>query len=303
MQLMRPVRALAALLLVCALAIVGCGGETIRHVTRTITRTSTNVPTTPTVEGETTARSARAGAAGGSRRHHRSLTALAARSPRVILQKAARALRHAGGYSMHADLRQNGARTIVDLSAVSSHRYEASTTTGRSSFELIVLSGRVYLRANIHFWRAQAGRSRAARAPGRQLANRWLTLPPRNGRAVSHSLGTLAPGILARCLTEDHGRLTLERRRPIIDHRRALVVRDAGNAPGATPSTIAVSADGAPYPLRYVATGRTRRGGRIDVCNNGRGGGATGTISIGRFGATPAIEPPAGAQAGPSVTA
>lgn len=307
MQPMRPARALAALLLVCALAIAGCGGTTVRHVTRTITRTSTNVPTTPTVEGETTARSAPAGAgagaAGGSRRHHRSVTALAARSPRAILREAARALRHAGGYSMHADLRQNGARTIVDLSAVSSHRYEASTTTGRSSFELIVLSGRVYLRANIHFWRAQAGRSRAARARARQLANRWLTLPPRNGRAVSRSLGTLAPGILARCLTEDHGRLMLERRRPIIDHRRALVVRDAGNAPGATPSTIAVSADGAPYPLRYVATGRTRRGGRIDVCNNGRGGGATGTISLGRFGATPAIQPPAGAQAGPSVTA
>jgi predicted small secreted protein len=303
MQPMRPARALAALLLVCALTIAGCGGTTVRHVTRTITRTSTNVPTTPTVEGETTARSADAGAAGGSRPHHRSLTALAARSPRAILREAARALRHAGGYSMHADLRQNGARTIVDLSAVSSNRYEASTTTGRSSFELIVLSGRVYLRANIHFWRGQAGRSRAARDRARQLANRWLTLPPRNGRAVSRSLGTLAPGILARCLTEDHGRLTLERRRPIIDHRRALVIRDAGDAPGATPSTIAVSADGAPYPLRYVATGRTRRGGHIDVCNNGRGGGATGTISLGRFGASPAIEPPAGAQAGPSVTA
>jgi hypothetical protein len=82
-----------------------------------------------------------------------------------------------------------------------------------------------------------------------------------------------------------------------------IIVRDAGNAPGATPSTIAVSANGAPYPLRYVATGRTRRGGRVDVCNNGRGGGATGTITLGRFGNTPSIQPPAGAQNGPSVAA
>jgi hypothetical protein len=52
-----------------------------------------------------------------------------------------------------------------------------------------------------------------------------------------------------------------------------------------------------------VATGRTRRGGRIDVCNNGKGGGATGTITLGRFGSATSIQPPSGAQTGPSVAA
>jgi len=300
MRRMRSPRPLAALLLLCAPAVVGCGGTTVRHVTTTITRSSTPTTTTATIEGETTAGG---GAPQPRAHHHHSATALGARSPRTILAEAAHALRHVGGYSMRADLRQNGRRTVVDLSAVSTHRYEASTTSGRSSFELIVLSGNVYLRGNLHFWRNQSGGSAAARARARRLASRWLTLPARDRGSVTRTLGTLSPGTLARCLTEDHGRLTVEPRRRTIDHRTAIVVRDAGNAPGATPSTIAVSASGAPYPLRYVATGRTRRGGRVDVCNDGKGGGATGTITLGRFGATPSIQPPAGAQSGPSVTA
>ena len=303
MRLMRPPRLLAALLVVGAVSVAGCGGTAIRHVTTTITRTSSSVPTTPTVAGETTAGGGSGGAAVAPKPAHRHRSALAGRSPRAVLRASADALRHVHSYSMHAVLRQNGVRTVVNLSAASNHRYVASTTVGRSSFELIVLSPRVYLHANRRFWLNQAGRSAAARARARRLAGRWLTLPSRSGRSLTHSLGTLAPGTLARCLTEDHGRLTIEGRRPIVGHRRAIIVSDAGNAPGATPSTIAISAIGAHYPLRYVATGRTRRGGRVDVCNDGKGGGATGTITLGRFGNAPSIQPPSGAQSGPSVAA
>jgi hypothetical protein len=300
---MRPHSSLAALLLVCAVAIAGCGGTTIRHVTTTITRASSSTPTTPTVAGETTAGSGSGGAAVAPKPNQTHGSALAGRSPRAILAAAAHALRQVHSYAMHAALRQNGERTVVNLAADSNHRYVASTTVGRSSFELIVLSPRVYLQANRRFWLNQAGRSAAARARARRLAGRWLALPVPSGRSLTHSLGTLAPGTLARCLTEDHGRLTIERGRPIVEHRRAIIVRDAGNAPGATPSTIAVSAAGAHFPLRYVATGRTRRGGRVDVCNNGKGGGATGTITLGRFGSASSIQAPSGAQTGPSVAA
>ncbi len=303
MARMRPPRLLAVLLLACAVGIAGCGGTSIRHVTTTITRSSSSTPTTPTVAGETTAGSDSGGAAVTPKAKQKHGSVLADRSPRAILAAAADALRQVHSYSMHAALRQNGQRTVVNLSAASNRRYLASTTVGRSSFELIVLSPRVYLQANRRFWLAQAGRSSAARARAGRLAGRWLALPGRSGRSLTRSLGTLAPGTLARCLTEDHGRLSVERSRPIVDHRRAIIVRDAGNAPGATPSTIAVSADGAHFPLRYVATGRTRRGGRVDVCNNGKGGGATGTITLGRFGSTPSIQPPSGAQTGPSVAA
>ncbi|HLI60013.1 MAG TPA: hypothetical protein VKV21_10155 [Solirubrobacteraceae bacterium] len=307
---MRPPRPLVALLLLAAaLVVAACGATTVRHVTTTVTRSTSSPATTPTVEGETTRRTSPSGGAPLAHRHRRPRRrrrppgpALAARSPRAILAAAAAALRRVGNYSMHADLRQGGTHTIVDLSAVSNRRYEAATTVGRTSFQLIVLSRTVYLRANAPFWLGQARHSAAARSRARRLAGRWLLLPARDGRSIEHSLGTLAPGTLARCLTEDHGRLTVERRRRVVEHRRAVIVRDAGNAPGATPSTIAVAAAGVPYPLRYVATGRTRRGGRIDVCNDGRGAGATGTITLGRFGETPALQPPAGARSGAGVT-
>jgi hypothetical protein len=285
---------------VCAVAIAGCGSTTVHHVTKTVIRSASSAASTA---GGTTTSHTRTGGAplttggdGGAR-------GLAARTGSEVLQAAAQALRQVGSYSMRADLRQNGTSTIIDLSAVSAHQYEAATTVGATNFELIVLSGTVYLRANARFWSGRSGGSAAARSRARRLANRWLTLPEPDGRSVTHSLGTLAPGTLARCLTEDHGRLTVERGRPLIDHRRAIVVRDDGNAPGATPSTIAVSAQGPPYPLRYVATGRTRPGGRIDICNDGKGDGATGTITLDRFGATPAIQPPAGAQSGSGVAA
>jgi hypothetical protein len=303
MRPMRPTRPLVALLLVCAMAIAGCGGTTIRHVTTTITRSSSSTPTTPTVVGETTAGSGSGGAAVAPQAQHKHRAALAGRSGQAILRAAAGALRRVHSYSMHAVLRQNGQRSVVNLAAASNHRYVASTKIGRSSFELIVLSHRVYLQANQRFWLNQSGHSKAARSRARRLADHWLALPGHSGRSLTHSLGTLAPGTLARCLTEDHGRLTVERGHTVIDNRRVIVVRDAGNAPGATPSTIAIAATGAPYPLRYIATGRTRRGGRVDVCNDGKGGGATGTITLGRFGSAPSIQPPSGAQTGPSVAA
>jgi hypothetical protein len=88
-----------------------------------------------------------------------------------------------------------------------------------------------------------------------------------------------------------------------IDHTRALVVKDSGDVPGGTPSTIAVADSGPPYPLRYTATGATRPGGRRDVCNDGKGGDSEGTIRFRRFGEVPAIRPPAAARTagGPSI--
>jgi hypothetical protein len=297
---MRRACLMIAIVCVCACALAGCGGTVVRHVTTTITRPT--APTqTATSGGETTVRSGtatQAGAGTAKRSRGGRGSPLAGRSPHAILAAAARALRHAGGYAMRADLVQDHQRTIIDLAATSRSRYQASMTTGRSIFELIALAKTAYLRGNAAFWRAQAGTSGLSRARAGMYANHWLTLPARGRHSITQSLGTLAPGTLARCLVEDHGTLTIAGH-ATVDHRRALIVADAGNAPGSTPSTIAVAATGAPYPLRYVATGRTRRGGRIDVCNDGKGDGATGTITLSQFGQTPAPQAPTGAQSGP----
>jgi hypothetical protein len=81
-----------------------------------------------------------------------------------------------------------------------------------------------------------------------------------------------------------------------------VIVRDAGNAPGSTPSTLAVAATGTPYPLRYVATGDARRGGPVDVCNTGKGGGATGTITLSQFGQIAPIQRPTGVSSADGAT-
>ncbi len=179
-------------------------------------------------------------------------------------------------------------RTIISLTTTGRDRYEASLTSAHSMFSVIALPGRAYLRGDRAFWRSQVASSAAAA----RLAGRWLHVPARGARSVTRSLGTLSPGTFARCLTEDHGALTVAGH-ATIDGTPAVIIRDAGNAPGATPSTIAVASRGAPYPLRYVASGATRRGGRIDVCNDGRGNGATGSITLSQFGRTPVVQAPA----------
>ena len=286
-----PRRPRSALLIACgALGLAGCGSTTVHHVTTTVTRStsasrsstasSTGASSTPTRATRTSATTAVAAG--------RPLTG---RSPRQVIDLAAAALRHAGGYAMHADLLQSHTRTIIDVSANAGSRYEATLTSARSTFSVIALPGAAYLRGDAAFWRAQA---KGDPSLATRLRGRWVHVPASGARSVTRTLGTLTPRTLARCLTEDHGTLTLAGHATVAG-RRALIVRDAGNVPGATPSTIAVAASGTPYPLRYLATGATRRGGRVDVCNDGRGDGATGTISLSQFGHTPVVSAPAAA--------
>ncbi len=290
-------RCFALLLALAALALAGCGSTTVHHVTTTITRSasaSSSTTSRSTTANSTTTTSAKTTATAAAGRP------LAGHSPRQVIDLAAAALRHAGGYAMRADLLQSHTRTIIDLSANADSRYEATLTSAGATYSVISVPGAAYLRGDAAFWRAQA-KGNAALA--RRLRGHWLHVPDSGAHSVTKSLGTLTPGTLARCLTEDHGTLTLAGHTTVAG-RRALVVRDAGNAPGATPSTITVAATGTPYPLRYDATGATRRGGRVDVCNDGKGDGATGTIALSQFGHTPAVSAPvtAGSYGGGSPT-
>jgi hypothetical protein len=70
------------------------------------------------------------------------------------------------------------------------------------------------------------------------------------------------------------------------------VLKDAGNTPGASPSSLIVATRGPHYPLRLSSTGNTRPGGRIDVCDDGKGGNARGSISFRQFGKIRPIRAP-----------
>jgi hypothetical protein len=159
---------------------------------------------------------------------------------------------------------------------------------GNATAELVGIPSASYIRANANFWRSQAGASAV------KLAGHWIQVPSSNGHALTSSLGEFAPTTLSRCLTEDHGTMSIAGR-ATVNGQPAVLLKDAGDKPGSSRSVMAVAATGTPYPLRYTASGGQRPGGRVDVCNDGKGNNARGSISFSEFGKVPPIQAPKGA--------
>jgi hypothetical protein len=201
---------------------------------------------------------------------------LAAQPPQHILAAAAAALHAARGYTMSGYVDQAGRTLRIRLRTTSPTSLDLTFSTGRATAELIGLPGGSYIRGNSTFWRSQAG-SRATK-----LSGRWIQVPYSNARALTSSLGSLAPATLSRCLMEDHGTLTVAGKTTVAG-QAAVIIKDAGNVPGSSAGDLTVAAHGTPYPLRYSATGNQRAGGRIDVCNTGKASSARGTITFGQF--------------------
>ncbi|MGI8714398.1 MAG: hypothetical protein ACR2NR_14725 [Solirubrobacteraceae bacterium] len=199
---------------------------------------------------------------------------------------ASAALGRAHGFTAQGSIIEGSRRTELTLIDASPSPVDLSFTLGRTMAQLVRARGGSYFRANRVFWTAHAG-ARAA-----NLADRWIEIPLTSSRSFTASLGSLAPATLARCLGEDHGTLSIAGK-ITIEHRRAILVKDAGDAPGSSPGVLAVAATGTPYPLAYTATGGQRAGGRIDFCNQGKADTTRGTITFDNFGRVPPVTPPA----------
>jgi len=212
-------------------------------------------------------------------------TSEASESPQQILADAAGALGNAHGYMLQGTLTQDSQSEWLKVVADSAGSLGATVSARGARVDIVALPTGSYIRANAAFWMAHA----AARAA--VLANRWIQVPPSDAQALTSLLGHLAPATLSRCLTEDHGTLSIGGE-TTIDGQPAIQVRDAGNAPGSTPSVLAVATTGRPYPLRDTATGPTRAGGRIDACNDGKASDMRGTITFSQFGHIAPIGPP-----------
>jgi hypothetical protein len=154
-----------------------------------------------------------------------------------------------------------------------------------ATLEMAASPSASYVRGNATFWRAHLGGTASG------LANRWIQVAPSTAQALTSTLGHFAPATVSRCLTEDHGTLTVAGM-TTIDGRSAVIVRDKGNAPGSTPGDLDVAATGPPYPLQATADGPQRAGGPIDVCNDGKAGDVRGRITFSHFGAVPPLQAP-----------
>ncbi len=187
---------------------------------------------------------------------------------------------------MQGTIAQSDRRVRLRLTTITKPKsLDLAFAIGGSALELIDLPAAGYVRANASFLRAHGG-ARAA-----QLAGRWIQVPTANARTTTSSIGVFAPATLARCLAENHGTLSTAGE-TTVDGRRAILIKDAGDKPGSSPSVLAVAASGPPYPLRYTGTGRQRAGGRIDVCNNGKPSDSRGTVTFSQFGQVPPIQAP-----------
>jgi hypothetical protein len=203
-----------------------------------------------------------------------------------ILSDAAHAVRAAGSYSLRAAVTQNGRRLRLTLLTTGPTSFEMGYGQGASVAHVIELARAFYVNGNDAFWRPHLG----ARAP--LAAGRWFQVPPSAMRKTISDLGHLAPATISRCITEDHGTLRVVGM-TTVDGQRAILIKDAGNVPGSTPSTFAVATAGPPYPLRATSLGRSRAGGHIDACNDGKASTSLGTITFREFGRVPPIHPPA----------
>ncbi len=206
----------------------------------------------------------------------------ASKAPQQVLADAAAALRAARGYELSGTAIKGKQRMQLQLIADSSLSLEMAAVIGPEAYQVLRTPNGLYVRANAAFWSAHLG----ARAT--VLANRWIHTPVSPGLS---ELGTLAPATMARCLTENHGTLSIAGQ-AMVNGQSAVILKDAGDLPGSQPGTLAVAANGPPVPLRFTSTGHQRPGGHIDVCHTGSRVSLRGILTFSHFNQVQPIQPP-----------
>src|ERR1700683_2848319 len=183
---------------------------------------------------------------------------VASKSPTPIVAAAQTALRSADGFVAAGTLSQHGRVARLRIVSGGSSKLEVQVSGRGRSEEIVALAGAHYVRAKLAFWTAQVG-PRAA-----SLANRWIELPASESQQLTSSFGLFAPSTMARCIGENLGTLSRGGHTTVAG-KSAVVVDQAGNAPGSNPGTLAVATNGPAYPLRITSTGPSRPGGKVDV--------------------------------------
>jgi hypothetical protein len=181
-----------------------------------------------------------------------------AKPARQILADSAAALSRVKSFRAEA-VQGRSTRVVADIGLPDKLRI--AVREGSATASIIAVDGSVYIRANEAYWRQQqVGRA----AP--QLAGRWLKSPTSTSDVRDLTKG-LDPRTLSRCLTREHGTIA-KGGTETVDGEPAVVLIDRGGRPGTNPGKLWVATTGDPLPLRTIATGNERPGGRQDPeCN------------------------------------
>jgi hypothetical protein len=249
----------------CTVAVAACGSSSQSRSSLTTAASSqtSGSATTPAPNGE------------------------ASRSAAQILADAARAVHSAHSYQLEATISEHHRTQRLRLVTAPANSLELTGAMGPAAYQVISVPSGTFTRGNAAFWRQKDP------AHASLLADRWIRLPPSAARDLLATFAQLDAANMSRCLVEDHGQLSLAGH-TTVGGRPAVVIRDAGNVPGGQPGELAVAATGPPYPLRLTTSGPQRAGGRVDVCNDGKAGGAEGSLSFSQFNRVRAILAPVG---------
>ena len=218
----------------------------------------------------------------------------AAKSPQTIMSDAGAAMRSAGSYVLHATLVYGSARQAFTLKLDRSGSLDLAFAQGPVAAEVISASGAYYLRGNDAYWGRAAGGQLASR-----LAGLWVKVPQTALGPLLPVLDKLEPRALGRCVSDVFGTMKVAGT-TTVDGSPAVRVLEAADRPGATASEYEVATTGPAYLLKATVTGPSLPGGRVDMCNDGKGSTQTGTtFTLSQYGQVPAVQAPAHALAVP----
>jgi hypothetical protein len=179
------------------------------------------------------------------------------KTPQQILEESAAALQSVKTFHVEGEEGAGAKATSVKGDVGLPKQLRLELTHRGATATMIVVNGSLYVKANAAFWREEQGGKVA-----KEIADRWIKAPASTGELRSLTK-QLDPATLSRCLLRGHGTLA-HGGKAMVDGRQTLVIVDKGDRPGTAPGKLFVAATGEPLPLRTLATGNERPGGRKD---------------------------------------
>lgn len=222
------------------------------------------------------------GDSGGSSGSASSGSALAAKSPRQIVDATADALERVDSYHLEGTQtdEEGQARVEADVAASGDLRFRLENA-GRVA-DLMYVDSKYYLRANEAFWRKEAAQSGDRLAE--LLADKWIVLPATELGDLEDVVAQAQPQNLAYCARRPTGTLT-NLGTQSLDGTPVIVIEDKGDRPGEAPGEISIAATGPPLPLRIVQSGPAPPGGRHDPrCDSEDDTTTASDLRLSRFG-------------------
>jgi hypothetical protein len=177
------------------------------------------------------------------------------KSPQQILEQTAATLRQVR--SFHIEGTQARGTEVVKADFAGPRKLRLDVRQRDATARMVLIDGSVYMNANVPFWRkAEAG------DVAKELDGRWLKVPGAEGD-LQKIAKEVEPANLSRCLLKDNGTLAAGGTAKVRG-QPAVVIVDKGDRPGTSPGRLYVAATGEPLPLRTIATGPERPGGKKD---------------------------------------